>query len=213
MSPRRSKRTSRRLKLCRWAKVRSTTQRHAPEPGAVLGLAAGDHGLDARARAGQPAVLVVVVAAVGDHACWAGEAAGRPATAGTASKQRDQLGDVVAIAAGERPGERDPCSPRRGGGAWSPALASVNRARARLGAPFLACIVARVDDRPATTRAHPPPAAAASSCGVQALPHPGLLPLVQPPPAGDPGAEAELLRQMLSRRSRYAARTGSHCSA
>ena len=38
----------------------------AAEPGAVFGLAAGDHGLDS-ARADEPAVLVVVVAAVGDE--------------------------------------------------------------------------------------------------------------------------------------------------
>ena len=36
------------------------------EPGAMFGLAAGDHGLDS-ARSDQPAVLVVVVAAIGDQ--------------------------------------------------------------------------------------------------------------------------------------------------
>jgi hypothetical protein len=48
------------------------------------------------------------------------------------------LGDVVAVAAGDRPGERDP------GGVYEKVMlgavsGSVNRARARRGAPFFAC--------------------------------------------------------------------------
>ena len=55
-----------------------------------------------------------------------------------AVEERDQLGAVVAVAAREPPGERDP---RRVDeevvlGAVS---RSINRARARLGAPFFAC--------------------------------------------------------------------------
>jgi hypothetical protein len=52
--------------------------------------------------------------------------------------ERDQLGDVVAVAAGERPGERDPgrVDQEMVLGAVS---GSINRARARLGAPFFAC--------------------------------------------------------------------------
>ena len=50
------------------AKVRSTPAL-AAEPGAVFGLAAGDHGFDA-ALPNEAAVLVVVVAAVGDQRPW-----------------------------------------------------------------------------------------------------------------------------------------------
>src|SRR5207248_760328 len=52
--------------------------------------------------------------------------------------ERDQLGDVVAVAAGDRPGERD------AGRVYEQVLLGavsgpVNRARARRGAPFFAC--------------------------------------------------------------------------
>ena len=81
----------------------------AAEAGAVLGLAAGDLGSDP-ALAELPAVFVVVVAAVG------GNPLGPSAGAADAAAHRrdpldewDQLGDVVAVAAGEREGERDSC--------------------------------------------------------------------------------------------------------
>jgi hypothetical protein len=104
----------------------------------VLGLAAGDLGCDA-ALAELAAVAVVVVAAVGGDTL-------RPAartTDTTAHRrhsldERDQLGNVVAVAARERPRERDPGRVDQdvvlGAGPGS-----VNRARARLGAPFFAC--------------------------------------------------------------------------
>lgn len=109
----------------------------ASEPGTVLGLASRDQGSDA-ALADEPAVLVVVVAAVGDE--LVGTAAGSADDAAHGRhrvKERDQLGDVVAVAAGYRVGERDP---RRVDeemvlGAGS---APVHRARARFGAPFFA---------------------------------------------------------------------------
>ena len=51
----------------------------------------------------------MVVAAVGDDALRsAARAADLAAHRRDAVEQRDQLGDVVAVAAGERPGERDP---------------------------------------------------------------------------------------------------------
>src|SRR5206468_5327738 len=52
--------------------------------------------------------------------------------------ERDQLGAVVAVAAGERPGEREPgrVNEKVVLGAVS---GSINQARARLGAPFFAC--------------------------------------------------------------------------
>lgn len=120
---------------------------HASEPGAVLGPAAGDHWLDAP-LADEAAVGVVVVAAIG------GDRVG--ATAGPADgaahrrhlvQQRAQLGDVVAVTARDRPDERDP------GGVdqevvLRPRSGAINRARARLGAPF----------SPARGSSPPPPA-------------------------------------------------------
>jgi hypothetical protein len=79
----------------------------ATKAGAVLGLAASNQRFDA-ARPDEPPVLVVVVAAVSDQrsgaAAWPADAAsdGRGAV-----EQLEQLGDVVAVAAGERPGKRD----------------------------------------------------------------------------------------------------------
>ena len=110
----------------------------AAEAGAVLGAAASDDGSDP-ASANEPPVLVVVVAAVADHLVGAparppDEAADR----GHAVEERDQLRDVVAVAAGERERERDPARVDEemvlGSGS-----APVNRARARFGAPFFAC--------------------------------------------------------------------------
>ena len=110
----------------------------AAESGAVLGLAAGDLGLDASSAELAP-VLVVVVAAVGGDplgpASWPADLA---AHGRYPLEQRDQLGDVVAVAAGHRPGERDP------GRVYEKVMlgarsGSINRARARRGAPFFAC--------------------------------------------------------------------------
>jgi hypothetical protein len=80
----------------------------AAEAGAVPGLASSDLGRDASGAERAP-VLVVVVAAVGGHtrrpSAWPADlAAHRRHTL----DERDQLGDVVAVAAGDRPGERDP---------------------------------------------------------------------------------------------------------
>jgi hypothetical protein len=110
----------------------------ATKPRPMLGLAACDLGFDPAAAELAP-VLVVVVAAVG------GDALGSPpGPADLAAhrrdplEERDQLGDVVAVAARERPGERDP---RRVDQEMvlRPVSGSINRARARLGAPFFAC--------------------------------------------------------------------------
>jgi hypothetical protein len=80
------------------------------EPGAVFGLASRDHGFDA-ALPDEAAVLVVVVAAVGEQRL--GSPAG-PADATADGRypveQFEQLGDVVAVAAGQCPGERDPAA-------------------------------------------------------------------------------------------------------
>jgi len=104
----------------------------------VLGLAACDLWLDA-ALAQLAAVLVVVIAAIGYDALGASS---RPSDAPAHGRdrvdQRDQLGDVVAVAAGDRIGEWNPAGVYQEmmlGAVAGP----INRARARRGAPFLAC--------------------------------------------------------------------------
>lgn len=82
----------------------------AAEVGTVLDAALCDDGLDP-ARPEQPAVLVVVIAAIGEQsvglAAWTAWLAGdRPGV--EILEQRDQLRDVVAVAAGQRDRERDP---------------------------------------------------------------------------------------------------------
>jgi hypothetical protein len=110
----------------------------AAEPGAVLALAAGDHGLDA-ALPEQAAVLVVVVAAVGDQCPrsvpWA---AGAAADGRHPVEQFEQLRDVVAVAAGERPGERDAAAVYEEV-VLAAGPAAVDWAGTRFGAPFFAC--------------------------------------------------------------------------
>ena len=79
----------------------------AAEPGAVLCLAASDQRLDATLP-DKATVLVVVVAAVGDQRPRSAARAADPAAdGGHAVEQFEQLGDVVAVAAGERPRKRD----------------------------------------------------------------------------------------------------------
>jgi len=110
----------------------------ASESGAVFGLATGDLGFDP-AGAELPPVLVVVVATVGgDPVGPPTRPAGLAAEGRDALDKRDQLRDVVAVAAGDRPGERD------SGRVYEKVLlravsGSINRARARRGAPFFAC--------------------------------------------------------------------------
>ena len=110
----------------------------AAEPGAVLAVSLRDLRSDP-ALAELPAMAVVVVAAVGGDPR---RPPSRPADLAPhrwdAIDERDHLGDIVAVAACEPPGERDP---RRVDeevvlGAVS---GSIDRARARLGAPFFAC--------------------------------------------------------------------------
>ena len=79
----------------------------AADTGAVVGLARGDLG-------GDPALLqltplrLVVVSTVGGDPVWSPAWSPNATTnRRNAIDQRDQLGDVVAIAARERPGERD----------------------------------------------------------------------------------------------------------
>jgi len=108
------------------------------EAGAVLGLAARDHRSDPP-LADEPAVLVMVVAPVAHDlhgaATWPTDQA---AHVGHTVKQRDQLRDVVAVAAGQRPGKRRPVRIDEEV-VLGAATAAVDRARARFGAPFFAC--------------------------------------------------------------------------
>jgi len=81
---------------------------NATKSGAVLCLATSDLGFDV-AGLEFAAVLVVVVAAIGSDpvgaSAWSTDLA---AYRRDALDERHQLCDVVAVAAGERPGERDP---------------------------------------------------------------------------------------------------------
>jgi hypothetical protein len=110
----------------------------ASEPGAVLGLAARDLGCDP-APAELASVAVVVVAAIGGETLRSSaRTAHRAADGRHPLEQRHELGDVVAVAAGDTPGERDP------GRVYEQVMlgassGSINRARARRGAPFFAC--------------------------------------------------------------------------
>jgi hypothetical protein len=110
----------------------------AAQPGAVLALAAGDHRLHA-ALPDEAPVLVVVVAAVGDQRPRPAARATDAAAHGRHSvEQFEQLGHVVAVAAGERPGERDPAAVYEQV-VLAAAATPVDRARACVGAPFFAC--------------------------------------------------------------------------
>ena len=97
----------------------------------------GDHGRDAAPTKLAP-VGVVVVGAVGDQGVGAPSGSAHLARHGRHGVgERDQLGDVVAVAAGQRERERDAL-----GVADEVVLgarpAAVDRARARFGAPFFA---------------------------------------------------------------------------
>ena len=108
------------------------------EAGAVCGLAARDHRLHSPLP-DEAAVLVVVVAAVGDDAVGPSPGPADAAADGwNAVEQLEQLGDVVAVAAGERPRERDATAVYEEM-LLAAATAPVDRAGTRLRAPFFAC--------------------------------------------------------------------------
>jgi hypothetical protein len=108
------------------------------EPGAVLGLAASDDRLHA-ALPNEAAVLVVVVAAVGDQrprsAPWPSDA---PADRRHSVEQLEQLGDVVAVAACERPGKRGAAAVYEQV-VLAACSAAIDWAGTRFPAPFFAC--------------------------------------------------------------------------
>jgi hypothetical protein len=78
----------------------------------------------------------VVVGAIGGDAIWSStRSADATANRRNAIDERDQLGDVVAIAARECPGERDPSGVDEEV-VLRAVSGSINRARARRGAPL-----------------------------------------------------------------------------
>ena len=118
--------------------MRSTTHQVAAEPGAVSGAAPGDFGCDAAAAELAAVALVVVAAVSADPVGAATGPADFAAHRRHTIDKRDQLGHVMAVAAGDRPGQRD--SRRVYEKVMLRAISgSINRARARFGAPFFAC--------------------------------------------------------------------------
>ena len=104
----------------------------------MFGLAAGDHGFDA-AFPDEAAVLVVVVAAVGEQRLGSSSRSTDASADGwDAVEQFDQLGDVVAVAAGERPGQRDAAAVYEEMVLAAPP-AAIDGAGTRFRAPFFAC--------------------------------------------------------------------------
>ena len=109
-----------------------------PEAGAVFGLTSRDHRLDS-SLPDEPAVLVVVVAAVSDQRARSTARPPDPSPHGRhAVEQLNQLRDVVAVAAGERPGQRDAAAVYEEV-MLAPSPAAINGARTRFRAPFFAC--------------------------------------------------------------------------
>jgi len=109
----------------------------ASEPGAVALVAVGeqrrDPALAERLSVGVGAVAAVTKKRLGSPARPAGPAGDRRNTV----EQRQQLGDVVAVAAGQRPSQR--CPVRVGQEVLLGAgTAPVDRARTRFGAPLFA---------------------------------------------------------------------------
>jgi hypothetical protein len=81
----------------------------------------------------------VVVAAVGEQRPRPTPRPSDPSADGRhAVEQLDQLGDVVAVAAGERPGERDAAAVYEEM-MLAPPAAAIDRAGTRFRAPFFAC--------------------------------------------------------------------------
>ena len=110
----------------------------AAHPGAVSALAASDYRFHAELP-DEPAVLVVVVAAVSDQGPRPAAWPSGPASDGWHPlEQFDKLGDVVAVAAGERPGERDPAAVYEEV-VLAAAPAAIDRVWTGFRAPFFAC--------------------------------------------------------------------------
>ena len=138
-----------------------------PEAGAVFGLATRDLGPDA-ALPQLLAVALGVVAAVGEETVGP---ATRPTD--TAAHRRDQiderqqLGDVVAVCAGQRPGQWEPASVGQEV-VLGARTAPVDRARPGLGAPFLAWIW--LESATARDQSSSPPACSSANSNSCSLP-------------------------------------------
>ncbi len=103
----------------------------------MLGLSPGYHWFDA-AFPDQAAVLVVVVAAVCEQRLGSSPGPADAATDGRHPvEQLKELGDVVAVAAGERPGQRDPAAVYEEV-VLAACPAAINGAGTRFRAPFFA---------------------------------------------------------------------------
>jgi hypothetical protein len=106
--------------------------------GAVFGLAPRDDRLDP-ALPDEAAVLVVVVAAIGDQQLRAAPRAADAATDGRDTvEQLEQLGDVVSVAPGERPGQRDAAAVYEQV-VLAARSAAIDGAGTRFRTPFFAC--------------------------------------------------------------------------
>lgn len=104
----------------------------------MLGRAARDHRSDPALAEPTP-VAPVVVAAVSDELVGtASRPTNEPAHGRYLVDERDQLGDVVAVAAGEREGQRQ-AALVDDQVVFRAQPSTVDRARARLGAPLFAC--------------------------------------------------------------------------
>ena len=104
----------------------------------MLGLPTGDGRSDTSLAELSAMALVVVAAVTNELVGAAARTADNAAHGRHLVDQRDQLGDVVAVAPGEREGKRDTTlvDDQVMLGAQP---STVNRARARLGAPFFGC--------------------------------------------------------------------------
>ena len=111
----------------------------AAETRAVLGLPTRDDGLDATRPELTPSAPVVV-ATVGDQSSGASTGpADATADRWDGVEEREQLGDVMAVAAREAPGQGQATAVGQEV-MLGARTASVDRARARFGAPFFAWI-------------------------------------------------------------------------
>ena len=111
----------------------------AAEAGAVLGCAAGDHRFDSSLAELAPVAAEVVAAIADELVGSAARPADGPAHGRYPVEERDHLGDIVAIAAGKGEGERD-AALVDDQVVFGAQPSTVNRARARLGAPLFACM-------------------------------------------------------------------------
>jgi len=91
----------------------------ASKAGAVLAVAARDFGLDPALAELATAAWIVVGAVAGDALGTSPRRSDLATYGRDAVEQRDQLGAVVAVAAGQSPGEREARRRRPGDDAWS----------------------------------------------------------------------------------------------